>query len=315
MGIRMLKVPFFQRDLVFYAMLLIFFYCNYYLLIEKFLLPKKHLQYLLIIVIIFPFIFYFSRIPVYLHHFEPHPPIPPDKFHHGRMMRIPVLREWLFTLFPYLTVCTLSIIIKYTGLWKKAEKERTEAELVYLKHQINPHFLFNTLNSIYSLSIQKSDQTSKAILKLSGMMRYFFEQGNQMQVSLDKEIQYIRDYIELQEIRLGNTAKIFFQVNGDLKGKNIASFVLLTFVENAFKYGINPEAESEIQIEINVTSEKTHFICINSVVNSGETLHDSKGVGIINTQKRLAFIYPSKHSLKIENKEGKFKVELIIFNA
>ena len=130
-------------------------------------------------------------------------------------------------------------MLKINSRLKLAEKEKVNAELSYLKAQINPHFLFNTLNSIYSLAIEKSDYTATAVVKLSSMMRYVITDASHKFVPLEKEINYISNYIELQKLRIDSSIKLMYTVTGDISDKKIAPLVLISFIENAFKYGVN----------------------------------------------------------------------------
>lgn len=146
-----------------------------------------------------------------------------------------------YGLYMFILVLVCALLLKTNQRWRKLRQEKLETELSYLKAQINPHFLFNTLNSIYALAIEKSDYTATAVVKLSGMMRYIISESHKHFVSLEKEISYINDYIELQKFRLGGTVKIHYSLQGHYPGKEIAPLILITFVENAFKYGLTPK--------------------------------------------------------------------------
>ena len=153
----------------------------------------------------------------------------------------------------FLTALFVFLSLRINKQLKQTEEDKLNTELSYLKAQINPHFLFNTLNSIYSLAItENADQTSSAIVKLSGMMRYVISEANKDFVSLEKEVNYVKDYIEMQKLRLGNTVKIDPSVSGHYFIKKIAPLMLISFIENAFKHGVNAEAHSVILIELNI---------------------------------------------------------------
>jgi len=186
------------------------------------------------------------------------------------------------------------------------------AELAYLKAQINPHFLFNTLNSIYSLAIEKSDYTPTAVVKLSGMMRYVLTESSTEFVSLEKEINYIRDFVDLQKIRLGDTAAVQFDISGEFLGKRIAPLILIAFIENAFKHGVNPEEKSTIIIQIKVTDRNLFLLVKNKKVNSTSKSDLSNLVGLENTINRLKLIYVSKYNLKFTDTAEDYSVELTI---
>lgn len=210
----------------------------------------------------------------------------------------------------FIFVILFSLVIKTRNKLRSAEKEKLNAELSYLKAQINPHFLFNTLNSIYSLTIEKSDYAPTAVVKLSGMMRYVLTESSVDFVSLEKEINYIRDYVDLQKLRVGNTAEVRFDVTGDFIGNRIAPLILISFIENAFKHGVNPEQKSSIVIEIKVSGKKLHLIVRNNKVNLNSDL--SNQVGLENTINRLDLIYPSKYTIHFRDKDNEYSVELIL---
>jgi sensor histidine kinase YesM len=192
--------------------------------------------------------------------------------------------------------------------WKRTRKEKLQAELSYLKAQINPHFLFNTLNSIYALAIDKSDHTATAVVKLSGMMRYVLSEAHRDLVSLQKELEYISGYIELQRLRLDDSVQLHFAITGEVRDLRIAPLILIPFVENAFKYGVNPEEDSNISIGIDITGDELHL----SVLNHKVTVQpaEESGLGISNTRHRLSLLYPGQHDLHISDTPESFFVSL-----
>lgn len=220
-----------------------------------------------------------------------------------------------YSLYLLLIVLFISLLLKNNQRWRKLQQEKLETELSYLKAQINPHFLFNTLNSIYSLAIEKSDYTATAVVKLSGMMRYLISESGKHFVSLEKEIACISDYIELQQFRLGATVKIRYALQGNYKGREIAPLLLITFVENAFKYGVNPEEYSEIFTGIYITDDVLTLKVENNKVTTRMHGVEHAGLGISNTQGRLEMLYPGKHELAISEDDEKFKVHLVIHLA
>lgn len=217
-----------------------------------------------------------------------------------------------FSLYLFLIVLFASLLLKTNQRWRKLQQEKLETELSYLKAQINPHFLFNTLNSIYSLAIEKSDYTATAVVKLSGMMRYIISESNRNFVSLEKEINYINDYIELQKFRLGGTVNIGYQVKGNYFAREIAPLILITFVENAFKYGVNPEEFSAIDVFVEVKDEVLLLSVENNKVTTNISKSEVSGLGISNARNRLELLYPDRHKLLIRDAGAKFKVYLEI---
>jgi sensor histidine kinase YesM len=236
------------------------------------------------------------------------PPGPPNGPPFGGF----VMRELRKFIFQFLIVAVFALMLRIKDLWKQAEKEKLNAELSYLKAQINPHFLFNTLNSIYSLAIEKSDYTATAVVKLSEMMRFVTTEANNDFVSLEKELNYIGSYIDLQKIRFGNTIKLKYSVEGDGIGKKIAPLILIPFVENAFKHGVNPEENSYIQISIDIKENILHLLVFNNKVNIRIQNEERTEQGIENTKNRLQHLYPSKHLLVIDDDKSAFSVSLTI---
>ncbi len=286
--------------------MLSFFYLNYFLLIPKiYIKTKKSLLYTLVVVVLF---FIFSLIPGLIIKNVGPLVIPKDVD--------PFLFEYFSEagnyvyLFLISLACSFCLTLFFT--WKQNERERMNAEILYLKAKIDPHFLFNTLNSIYALALEKSDDTPTALVKLSGMMRYVFNEAKDTFVWMDKEINYISDYIALQNIRLGDTVDLKYNVTGISAGKKIAPLVLIAFVENAFKYGVNPEEESKIQIEISITTTRLTMLVVNKKVTIRKGSIAKSGHGVSTTQERLELLYPKRHSLKINDDGKEFTVNLQI---
>lgn len=213
----------------------------------------------------------------------------------------------------------LSVYIAATSLIKLArgwfrlqeiQKEKTLTELKALKSQVNPHFLFNSLNSIFSLARKSSPVLPDIILKLSGMMRYVIYETDVEMISLQKEIEIIKDYIDLQKLRSSNSENITLEILGEVGGHKIAPLLFLPFVENSFKHGIKGGAKNSfIKIRIEITGGVLNFEIENNQGNPAE-IHDDgfKGIGIENVRKRLNLIYPGAHVLKISGTDERFKV-------
>jgi sensor histidine kinase YesM len=192
------------------------------------------------------------------------------------------------------------------------EKQKTEAELKALKAQINPHFFFNTLNSIYSMSLDKDDRLPATILQLSDMMRYFLYESKDNFVPLKKELAVVDSYIALQTIRSGEQLKIEIKREGNVTDQKIAPLILITFLENAFKHGAKGDSENTfIRSAIKTEKDKLIFIVEN---NKGYVDEIEKGkhsgLGLENVKRQLELLYPGKHLLSIEDKQDKFYVRL-----
>jgi LytS/YehU family sensor histidine kinase len=193
----------------------------------------------------------------------------------------------------------------------QAEAGKALAELSVLKAQIHPHFLFNTLNNLYSLAVTESQHTAPAILKLSNLMRYVTDEVNQDLVPLQHEIDCIRDYIDLQRLRLSQKTKVEVEIVGEVAGKKIAPLLLIPFVENVFKYGVSNHEPSVIVIRLRAEAQAIIFFCQNTVFPAPRPA-ERMGVGIANTRQRLVHLYPGRHTLEITQDSSLFTVQLTL---
>ena len=196
--------------------------------------------------------------------------------------------------------------VKKQQEWMQAEREKTTAELQLLKAQVHPHFLFNTLNNIYSFSLENSPKTPGLILKLSSLLSYMLYECKADQVLLQKELEVMKNYIDLERERYGDDIEISLNIEGNIKDKYIAPLLLLPFLENAFKHGTSEQLK-KCWLSMDLIVKHQSLKC--KIVNSkNEVVAVSEnGIGIENVKKRLAFLYPDKHELKI-NDEGDFFV-------
>ncbi len=217
-------------------------------------------------------------------------------------------------------VFVFSTGIRVINQWLRSEQrnkeianEKLKAELSFLKAQINPHFLFNTLNNIYALATAQSEQTAAAIMKLSSIMRYVLTEARNDLVPLEKEILFTSHYIELQKMRLTDKTIVDFSVRGEPFGHQIAPLLLLPFVENAFKYGISTRERSPINILLEIQKDFLHFkICNQKHLNTLLRVSDNTGIGISNTKRRLDLFYEDRYLLEIDDKANEFSVHLKI---
>lgn len=195
--------------------------------------------------------------------------------------------------------------------WMQAEKEKVTAELQLLKAQVHPHFLFNTLNNIYSFSLENSPKTPGLILKLSSLLSYILYDCKAEEVLLEKEIEVMKNYIDLEKERYGNKIEISLNIEGDIKDKYIAPLLLLPFLENAFKHGTSEQLEKPwLSMDIAV---KQHSMRCKIVNSKNEYVPASEnGIGIQNVKKRLEFLYPGKHELKMTSEENFFVVSFLL---
>jgi LytS/YehU family sensor histidine kinase len=192
------------------------------------------------------------------------------------------------------------------------EKQKTEVELKALKAQINPHFFFNTLNSIYSMALDKDERLPNTILQLSDLMRYFLYESKDNFIPLDKELVVLTNYVDLQKIRSDAQLNIEINRSGEISGQKIAPLILITFLENAFKHGAKGGTEKTfIKLNIEIEKNKLNF----SVENNKGTIDeiksgDHKGLCLENIKRQLELLYPKKHFLKIKNMKDNFGVQL-----
>lgn len=208
------------------------------------------------------------------------------------------------------------MIIKFFKLWTikqrewiQAQQEKINAELKLLKAQVHPHFLFNTLNNIYSFSLDGSPKTPDMILKLSSLLSYMLYECKSDEVRLEKEIEIMKDYIDLEKERYGNTITISWNVEGNIKDKAISPLLMLPFLENAFKHGTSEQIERPwLSVDISVESNTLHCKIVNSK-NESTNLdsQNGNGIGITNVKRRLEFMYPNNYELKMHD-EGVFYV-------
>ena len=186
-------------------------------------------------------------------------------------------------------------------------------ELNYLKKQIHPHFLFNTLNTIYGFALKQSKNTPEIILKLSNLLDYILYQVNKPKVSLKEEILHIKEYIDLEKIRFQDTLKVTFEANNIIPEKQVAPMLLIPFVENAFKHGSLIDGFLNVIIQIELNHNRLQFSIKNTILND-ETEQGKEGIGLENIKKRLDLLYKNNHELNIENKNNWFVVNLTISN-
>ncbi|MCD4795300.1 MAG: histidine kinase [Bacteroidales bacterium] len=193
------------------------------------------------------------------------------------------------------------------------EKQNIKSELALLQNQINPHFLFNTLNNIDTLIQKDSKKASDAILKLSEIMRYMLYEANTDKVPLINEMEYLISYISLQQIRLRKENFIKFTIEGDYEGRAIPPMLLISFIENAFKHGLKEVSPPGIIVKLIINRQNIQFECINYFskylnINKDKT----EGIGLSNVKRRLELLYPNKHKLKITKETGKFTANLLL---
>lgn len=233
----------------------------------------------------------------------------------------------------HLAVGGTSTMLKIASDWTRGTRERQRlqqqslsSELKFLRTQINPHFLFNTLNSLYALTLKKSDRAPETVLKLSEMMRYMLYESNAAAVPLSKEVDYLRNYLDLERLRHGEQADIRFDVEGEVDGQAIAPMILVTFVENAFKHGIAKVLGAGfVHMVLLVEREEIRFHIENAKPSDALAESDAHGdralaappsaaggIGLINVGRRLDLLYPGRHELHTLVTDDTYAVDLYL---
>jgi LytS/YehU family sensor histidine kinase len=213
----------------------------------------------------------------------------------------------------------VSTIVKITSDWAKQTRDRQEletrtvqSELNFLKSQINPHFLFNTLNSLYALTLKKSDDAPEIVIKLSEMMRYMLYECNEKQVPLSKEIAYIRNYLDLEKLRHKNL-EVRFDVEGMVGDLKVVPLIFIAFIENAFKHGAsNAISQGFVHIHMHIDNDEVNMYIENSKPEKQPALQHKRsgGIGLVNVKRRLEILYPKNYHLDIYDKPHTYGVNL-----
>jgi LytS/YehU family sensor histidine kinase len=219
-----------------------------------------------------------------------------------------------------ITTLLYSFLFKFLQGWFEQEKKISQievaqlsTELKYLRAQINPHFLFNTLNNLYGLALKKSDKTPEVVMRLSEIMDYMLYESNESKVPLKKDVDNLINYIEIERIRQGNNAKIDFTITGEIKTQKIIPLLMLPLFENGFKHGVNKEmANAYLNSHLDVTQTFIELTVINNKPIVPAEKDDGHGIGLQNLRKRLELFYPQKHRLSIVQKPDSYKVYLKI---
>ncbi|MBL7740472.1 MAG: histidine kinase [Chitinophagaceae bacterium] len=189
-------------------------------------------------------------------------------------------------------------------------KEKAEAELNFLKSQINPHFLFNSLNAVYFLISKENSEARQALHKFSDMLRYQLYEMNGASIPIEKEVAYLKDYVDLQKLRKDENYRVEFNCGPEVKGFSIEPLLLIPFVENAFKH-ISHKTNEQNFVRLNMSRQNGHFVF--SIENSKETDRTTEkhgGIGLSNVKRRLELLYPGNYELEIKSREDSYGVHL-----
>ena len=313
----------------------IIFYTNYLILVPRFFFGTRKHKYYLSVLLMLTFLYFVSDRSNELvfkyvpgrnqteETFKPgdevlklKPPKPDDQ--HGR----PPFREMhlfnfiftsMFLVFFSVGMRVLERHSQTEKLQKELEKEKLNSELAFLKNQISPHFFFNTLNNIYSLISINAEDSQKAVLRLSKLMRYLLYDSEHGNTKLSNEIDFMNNYIDLMKLRMSSKISFIVSFPEKYEDINIAPLIFIPFIENAFKHGISYREKSFIDISMTIEKDLLKFRCANSLVKTREANgSDHSGIGLDNVTKRLNLLFPGKHDIKINKSDTEFEVLLRI---
>lgn len=299
-------------NLLLFPSRMLFTYSMLYILLPRFLMQKKSRTFFALSAVHAVLLGFFIWMPLRWYHIHIEAICPYEfPLFHGPKILVNIISNY--------TIILIAAAYKLFKWWYvdqlykiKIEKEKLESELKYLKAQIHPHFLFNTLNNLYALTLTNSEKASGVVLKLSNLLDYMLYHGNSPTVSLQKELNVLNDYIELERLRYGDRLNLNFEVQGDAFSLQVAPLVLMPFVENAFKHGASADRGCpHIRIVLGADAGWLSFSIENSMpeMPHGQP-NTSKGIGLNNIQRQLELLYPQKHELSAKTEAGYFKVLL-----
>ncbi|WP_298313681.1 sensor histidine kinase [uncultured Aquimarina sp.] len=302
----------FRSNLIEFPLHLIIVYFNIYYLIPRYLLSKKYTMY--VVFLLFSLGLHYavrSGLNYWLIAENIWPEAQGENEPFGLNHIIAVVLGELYVL-----ALTYSIKISVDFIMERNKNEQLTAlqyktELQYLKAQIQPHFFFNTLNNLYALTIQKSSKASEVVVKLSEFMQYIIYDASKRKVPLIQEIQYIDNYIELENIRYGNQIETEINIVGCIDDVLVTPLLFLPFVENAFKHGFKDKGEMSLLVSFEVINETLIFMSENSY-DENASLKSKNGIGIKNVERRLQLLYNKNYELMISNDNNLYKITLKI---
>ncbi|MGB5822093.1 MAG: histidine kinase [Saonia sp.] len=290
----------------------VLFYFNYFYLVPKLLLEKRTVTYITTTFLLIIAISLFIDLSI-----DQDPPRrgPTGTPSLGNgLFRVQSVMPLLIITIPVVVSTMLRMYVEWRGnedLRMQVENEKVRSELQFLKTQLNPHFLFNSLNAIYSLSVKNSTNTSEAIISLSELMRYMLYETNKDFVPLAKELEYIKNYVRLQRLRLADSENVILKISGEDKGKLIPPLLFISFIENAFKYGTDFKGQTNVKINLSIKEESIHMYVMNTIGTYKEKSKNS-GVGLENVKNRLNLLYPGSYNLLVKNDEKSYAVSLTL---
>ncbi len=313
--------PFIIKEMLINLLMLVCFGLNYYYWIDTFFLQYKYKIYFTIIILTLPLILYIPNLifnkpkPTHFHGVE----LILEDFNNthikNKFKHKPenfLLHEMEEHAVIYFIVILLLIFLKVRKKFYNIELLQKKSEIALLNAQVSPHFLFNALNTVYFLAIEEgANNTGSAVLELSNLLRYSDSDINVNTNSLKDELKIIKEFINFQKLRFGNNLILKVSIPEIIGEVMIGKLLILPFVENAFKFGINPSTINKIEITASITGNTLYFMCKNNKSNMSKSSKNS-GVGITNTQKRLELLYPQHHNLEFIEDNKTFEIKLKI---
>ena len=292
----------------------IYFFMNYmvagvlisYVFLPRFFYKKKYFQFILAT-------FFILGITLYVEEFILEQIYYPDSKGKRFLGIIPTI----FDIIPVISIF-VGFKLAWDGQQKQLEVEQlnteiAESQLQFLQSQINPHFLFNNLNNLYAYTLENSPKTPELILGLSGLLRYMLYDCKERMVLLEKEVEYLTNFIHLNELQLEEKGTVEFNILGDLNQHRVAPLLFLVFVENSFKHSLSSmTGDIIIKIAIKIEGDKLYFSCYNNYSIQTNTESLSHGIGLENVKTRLALLYPDAHTLSIQSTEKEYRVDLTL---
>lgn len=291
------------------VLLIIIAYLNLQYFLPRYLLKKRYLAYFTAIILsVIGYLAAQSLFDFYLYGYVV-----------GPMRNSNLLESLSYNFFSTLWYLGLMLALKLSMDWygqqliiQKITVEKLNAEVNFLRAQVNPHFLFNILNNLYALTLKKSELAPDVVLKLSEMMEYMLYDSTGEKVPLEKEISYLNNYMELERLRFSGGAAIDLNIHGELRGHEIAPLLLLPLVENAFKHGLGRQTKSG-WLKVNISLEQLTLEVIIENAKPASVVNNTKGgIGLDNLRKRLDLLYPATHTLQLEDRKDAFWVKLLI---
>lgn len=294
-------------------------YVLLYILLPRYFIRKKVITFSLLFILLLAFA---ALLQSLFFHFLVNPLLRPDpsSYTANYLLQPNRILKIVFGIYP---VVVLAAFIKMAKNWyqreresQKLQREKVEAELNFLKAQIHPHFLFNTLNNLYALTLKRSEKASEVVLKLSHLLHHLLYEGNETQIALEKELEIINTYVSLEKIRYGERLEVNLSVQGQSTGKAIPPMLLLPFVENSFKHGASQQLEQVwISMIVTIHEQKLEFQVKNSKLLAANTSLGGavpQGIGLKNVKRRLALLYGDNYHLSIQDKGTSFQVDMSI---